>query len=173
MHPHEESDLHAAVAACDVEEVKDLLGRGPTFDSRTHFSMTPLMLAAQLGYDEIVGILVDAGQKLDVKSRVNSFGGGLTALHFAAERGRLRACQILLKAGANPNVASADKMTALNYAIHDKNEAVVQCLLENGADPNGSKTCRETPLVSAVSLKQVPILRTVNSTRQPKHPWCQ
>lgn len=159
MRPEEESDLHAAVAAGDVEELRDILRKGPIFDSRTHFSTTPLMLAAQLGYEEMAQILVNAGQEVDARSRGDSLGGGLTALHYAAERGRLSICQTLLKAGANPNLTSGDKLTALHYAIQNKSEAIVEHLLKNGADPNGSKKCGRTPLTLAASRRDVPILR--------------
>lgn len=59
-----------------------------------------------------------------------------TALSFAAERGDVEMCELLLNAGANPNYADAAGWTPFVYACAHAPEAVVQLLLDFGADVN-------------------------------------
>jgi ankyrin repeat protein len=47
--------------------------------------MTPLHLAAHLGYVEILDLLLSAGADLDSKTNID-----MTALHFAAQGGMLQ-----------------------------------------------------------------------------------
>lgn len=142
------SDLHGAVLARDLDEIEAILKRGISLDSRTHVSETPLMVAARLGYDELLAPLVNGGIRINAKSKRSSTDDGTkTALHFAAESDHLSSCQVLLKLGADPNVPSQWGFTPLCYAVQRENEILVQFLLENGANPNGSDSCGMTPLM--------------------------
>jgi ankyrin repeat protein len=80
-------------------------------------------------------------------------GDGMTALHFAAERGDAAMTEILVYAGAN--VAAVTRIghyTALHIASRAGNPAVVQALVKAGADVSArTTTSGVTPLHLAAS----------------------
>ncbi len=74
---------------------------------------------------------------------------GETPLMRAAERGNLKAVDVLLKAGAKVNMQDKDGKTALMEAADDGHNAVVQRLIEAGADINAKDEDGETALYKA------------------------
>jgi ankyrin repeat protein len=75
-----DGELVAALRARDVARVEIVLRSGASPDERVDdWAVTPLMLAAELNYPEIVQVLLDAGANLEAKDRVNA-----TALMYAA-----------------------------------------------------------------------------------------
>lgn len=100
-----QSFLHNAVAACNVDAVRLLLGRGAAPDARDRHGDTPLIYAA---------------------------------CRHSHDLAKLRdISQLLLEAGADPNLKGQDGMTALRWAvgIPSGDFRLVRLLLEHGADP--------------------------------------
>ena len=60
---------------------------------------------------------------------------GMTALHCAADNGRLEAVQYLLERGASVDVPNNSKTTALHRAAYYGHAAVARELVLHGADP--------------------------------------
>ncbi len=95
----------------------------------------------------------------------NAFDGRRTALMAAAERGDAAAIEVLLRAGADPNVPfeSGGRLesgkTALWFAISAGSADVVKKLLAAGADPNLHPPEGLPLLVLAVLKDSVPIAR--------------
>jgi ankyrin repeat protein len=61
---------------------------------------------------------------------------GDSCLHYAAMRGDLRAAQILLDAGLDPNLLGDMSCTPLHYARKLGHRNVVDLLIARGASPN-------------------------------------
>ncbi|KAK2713384.1 hypothetical protein QYM36_009299 [Artemia franciscana] len=59
---------------------------------------------------------------------------GKTALHYAAEKGNLDICQILVSYGAKVNCLTSKKLTPLHLATLHNEICVAKYLLKNGAD---------------------------------------
>ena len=55
---------------------------------------------------------------------------------YASSRGYTRACKILLRRGADPNLQAIDGATAGIFASYSGNSKIVKLLLEKGLDPN-------------------------------------
>ena len=53
-----------------------------------------------------------------------------------SKKGHNELVEVLIKAGADINTTSKQKMTALNYAINANNLDAIKLLIEKGADPN-------------------------------------
>ncbi|CAI5479714.1 unnamed protein product [Closterium sp. Yama58-4] len=60
---------------------------------------------------------------------------GRTALHWAADRGKLTMTRCLLAHGADVNQTDDEGQTPLHYATVCEHESIADLLLENGADP--------------------------------------
>ena len=54
-------------------------------------------------------------------------------MHEGAQRGFLRMCELLLRAGSNPNVLDAKSFLPLHYAAQEGHFNTVKCLLLYGS----------------------------------------
>mmetsp|Transcript_1582 Transcript_1582/g.3792 ORF Transcript_1582/g.3792 Transcript_1582/m.3792 type:complete len:189 (-) Transcript_1582:133-699(-) len=121
--------LHAPASAGNMEAVRRLLDQGAFVDELDEDGWTPLRWAVQYGQCEVVQALVDAGA--DVEART----GGKTALHRAAYMGRQDVCEVLLKAGADPNPVDDDGFVPFDivYCPKDHRDYTREVLQEYGA----------------------------------------
>jgi ankyrin repeat protein len=135
------------------ELVELLLAKGADINAMDPGGDTPLCFAAVAGTDDMVKLLIDHGAKadifvaamLDMGERVKKLlhanpdvaratdHSGATALHLAAGRGHIKAVQILLAAGADPNSSSGSGETPLQAAAYIGRHDVVKLLLDHGA----------------------------------------
>ncbi|MGQ0732574.1 MAG: ankyrin repeat domain-containing protein [Acidobacteriota bacterium] len=84
--------------------------------------------------------------------------GGLTALHFAARQGALRAVSALIDGGADVNLTSpGDGSSPLLVAIVNGHFDVAAALLDRGADPNAPNAAGVGPLYATVNVQWAPI----------------
>ena len=118
------------------------------------------------------GPFVDqSGRKVDATE-----ADGATALAWAAHRDNLETADLLLRAGANPNLANTYGVTPLTLACVNRSAAMVETLLRAGADPNQTQwtgetalmTCARTGRAEAVQIPAVSATADVNAeeTRQ-------
>lgn len=153
-----------ANAGADANAIDD----GPIIgeDGATHRfgqkGMAPLMYVANRGGDSTflceqtgenaVRSLIDNGAELDIATP-----SGETALVFAIKSEHTRAVQLLLEAGADPNVISTEQWnikygpirSALGVAIEFERPDALEMLLKAGADPNAITTSGSTALCLA------------------------
>jgi serine/threonine-protein phosphatase 6 regulatory ankyrin repeat subunit A len=61
--------------------------------------------------------------------------GGWTALHYAAQSGRVACAQLLLAHGADPNQLDSDEWLPLHVAALNDSAGVARLLLSMGCDP--------------------------------------
>ncbi len=109
--------------------------------SESKQGMTPLLLAARAGQVEELHKALSLGASVDEKSAY-----GWTALMFAAWKGHEDVIEILLDAGANPNLVSERvakntqapllETTALAQALENGHLSIARVLLARGATPD-------------------------------------
>jgi ankyrin repeat protein len=75
---------------------------------------------------------------------------GRTALHYAANEGRLQDAAALLESGADPNARDDNGFTPLHFAAGAANHEVAKLLLAAGADVNAADSDGNSPLSNAV-----------------------
>jgi len=109
-------------------------------------SLPAFVLAAKLGKPLCLEMIIrKCKPELDA-----TFGRKrLTALAWAAYKGYLRCCQILLDNGANPQARCADGLTALHLAASSGYARIVSLLLERGAQVDVKSAKGQTPLFHA------------------------
>src|SRR6266542_2479218 len=83
---------------------------------------------------------------------------GATARGWAAMRSSIAVAELLLKAGANPNLTNELGLGPLSLAITNGSVAIADLLLNNGADPNVAREDGETPLMMAARLGQTDVV---------------
>ena len=97
---------------------------------------SPVADAAQRGDLDAVRRLLREGADVNAPQ-----GDGMTALHWAAERGDASLCEVLLYAGARVDAGTRiGHYTPLHLAARAANEAVAGMLLRAGSDPNARTT---------------------------------
>jgi len=77
---------------------------------------------------------------------------GGTALSWAAMRSNLDIAELLLQAGADPNLTNEMGIGPLSLSIANGSQAMADVLLRKGADPNLARENGETPLMTAARL---------------------
>ena len=95
---------------------------------RRHPRNTPLILATELGYAEIVGLLLAADANPDQQKYK-----GVTALICAAEGGNVEIARLLLEASAHVDLLNDFGNTALARASQNGHTQVEQLLTDAGA----------------------------------------
>ena len=111
------------------------------------FRRTALMLAALLGYVEIVGRLLDyPGVEIDLQD-VN----GMTALYLAAKYDHVQIVELLLRSGARVDIGDYRVgRTALRVAAERDHEEIVRLLQKSGARIDLKDSSGGTAMLHAV-----------------------
>lgn len=126
--------LHIAVARRDTVWVRFLTARGADANLADREGLTPLIIAAQIGFPDAVPLLVAAGGRIN---QGNSRGE--TPLHFAVQRRDIATVRALIAAGADPEVQdNVTGMSPRDYARNDNRAANILAALDER--PAGATT---------------------------------
>ncbi len=131
-----------------VQGVEALLDAGAEVDARdTYTYQTPLMWATASNQSEVVDLLIQHGADVNAVSAellfsgINQGGvqgdfpnGGLTSLHHAARENALESAQLLLAAGADPDILDPQGISPLRVAATNENLDMAKLLIEGGAN---------------------------------------
>ncbi|MEM9079336.1 MAG: ankyrin repeat domain-containing protein [Verrucomicrobiota bacterium] len=135
--------------------VKVLLEAGAKFDWSAGDPV--LLAAARGGFEETVGILLDAGAPVDQAS------GGQTALMWAAAGGYEDVVELLLTGGAEvERVAGESGLDALCFAVRAGRTGVVEQLVAAGADPCAPRTPKKVT-AKAMRAGMAPLLLAIEN----------
>ena len=130
-------------------------------------SIVPIHLAAYRDKPDCVRLLIAAGAEPNLRAKDSV--SGETALLFAARKGRTQNVIALLRAGADPNLASLSSgLTALVYMAARGSVQGVAALLAAGADADvvdtasaGELTASMTPMRAAIMTGNPNVLPTL------------
>ena len=145
--------LLKAVTQGDAKAVGDYLARGLDPDTADPDGNTILMIAARLGHQELVSLLIS--RKAGVGRRSPH---GDTALMMASLKGHLAIAKLLVANGAQ---VSHPGWTPLHYAAFEGRSEVIRFLLEKGADKDGPAPNGFTPLMLAARGGHLEAARTL------------
>uniref|UniRef100_A0A1A8VCX1 Uncharacterized protein n=1 Tax=Nothobranchius furzeri TaxID=105023 RepID=A0A1A8VCX1_NOTFU len=129
-----------------------LLERGADPGHRDHDGMTPLLLAAYEGHDDVVELLLEAGADVDETAHPDgsfSSAAAVTPLLAAAAMGHMKTVSRLLFWGAAVDAIDCEGRTALCLAAARGSLEVVRALLDRGLDENHKDDLGWTPLHAA------------------------
>ncbi len=159
----------------DIEDINKVLKNG--INATNRHGKTPLMLAAearyvdlvkaliiegadvnakadydvtalQMAYDkEVIEALLENGAKINAKDK-----NGKTALANAAHYGRFEILEVLIEKGANINMEDKEGMTPLMYAAQAERTEEAELLIKAGAKLNEvSEYTKDSALIIAIS----------------------
>jgi ankyrin repeat protein len=106
--------------------------------------------------DDSASVAALLAKKVDVNAREED---GATPLAWAAVRCNVKNADLLLKAGANPNLTNEQFVGPLYLAIENGSSTIVRLLLEYGANPKIAREDGETVLMEATRLGQVDVMK--------------
>jgi ankyrin repeat protein len=160
--------LLAVARTGNVQAAQLLLDAGARVDAREAFGgQTPLMWATARRHPEMMRLLIAKGADVNARSAVRDYqrhvtaegrpksldSGGLTPLMYAARENCAACADLLLKSGADINLADPDDVSPLLVAIMNANWDLAQQLIVAGADVNQWDLYGETPLFTAINLR--------------------
>lgn len=140
--------LHYAAHAGQLDIIEYLIKQGLDIDSNSNSMGTPLMSAAAENRVDAAKVLLKNGAKVDLTNEEYYYH---SALQTAAAKGAEYMVQMLLEAGANPNIVGGAYGSPLCAAVRVGNLAIASRLLEAGADINHSKGQKGTALEYAIN----------------------
>jgi ankyrin repeat protein len=156
----------------NVEVGELLLSHGANPNAHEQWrDQTALMWAAAQKQPAMVRLLLRHGAAVEARSLVNDFtrqvtaeprmqarpSGGFTPLLYAARAGCLECAQLLIKAGADPNLGDPDGVSPLLESILNLNFDLAALLIKHGVDVDHWDTWGRSPLYAAVDLDTLPV----------------
>jgi ankyrin repeat protein len=118
------------------------------------FGRTALMVAAEVGYAEIVQLLLRTGSNPNLQDAVD-----YTALALATENSHLSTVRALIAAGAEVDREVTYGNTPLILSCEKSAVEVAEFLLMQGADPFKTNRDRETALMKASAAGSLPLVQ--------------
>ena len=126
-----------------------LLEKGADVNFKNKNNLTPLMIASQKGYLQVINILIK--YKADINLSTDQYK--TTALMFACDKGHKDAALLLIEKGADVNMQNLNGGTALMLACMQGFTGVVELLLKNGADVNAKDAYGNSAMSFAVRFE--------------------
>jgi ankyrin repeat protein len=146
--------LHEAVMKGSLPIAETLLEAGADPNRTDHEGKTPLAIAKEKGFAELVALL-QARTKVQSAQPVQPSDD----VWRAASQGRLTDLQQLMAGGADVNMTDTDKATPLHMAAAAGQMPVMKWLVEHGANLNAKRRDRSTPLLLAASAGQTDVVK--------------
>jgi len=129
--------LMDAVSYGQLPMVKLLVGAGFDINAICKLrSVTPLFLAAKMGHNGIVGLLIQKGAQLDIICKNQG-----SALHACVVHEDTETMKLLLDAGASVHVTNQRNATALHLAVRCNEAAPTRLLLQHGSKMFAEDIC--------------------------------
>ncbi len=133
---------------------RQLLDDGASLEARDRSGNMPLAIAAKNGHAGVVSLFLERKAPVDARNVAAS-----TALFMAVEEERVTAAEILLNAGADPNIAGRSGITPVGAAAYTGNSALVAMLLNKGADPKAIDATGKTAIIYAAGRAYTAVVK--------------
>ena len=153
-----ENALARAVSGDDIEEVKNLIGKGENVNGKddNYGGITPIFIAVENGSEDTAQTLLSFGAKVNARDANRQ-----TPLMRLDEDASAELVRTLIKYGAKINLTDAQGNTALILAAHSAKAEVLQTLLDHGAQVNRQNKQGQTALMNAAEADHLESVRAL------------
>ncbi|XP_074640428.1 fibronectin type 3 and ankyrin repeat domains protein 1-like [Tubulanus polymorphus] len=128
--------LHKAVIHRDIDGIEKVLNTSDVnIDVNDKSGNSPLMVASQKGYLDVVNALIKRGADVNLQDET-----GKTSLMLACYAGRLNIVEILRENQASYTIKDKNGAIAIHSACDGQNLEVIKYLIDDGADVNARDT---------------------------------
>ena len=182
---------HCVIEDCKNEVLQTMISCGAQVNAINKEGRTALMIASKSGNIEGINVLLKAGADpniidvdgntclhcsvlgnyrkevlhmiIDHSVHLNAINKKVhTALMMASERGNSDAINVLLKAGADPNIIDADGNTCLHFLVLQRcNKEVLEIIIDHGVHVNTMNKRNETALMIASAKGNTDIIKVL------------
>jgi len=149
--------LFDAIETNNIQNLQKLLDQGVDVDAHNYLDVASLRMAASGSDPAVVKLLLDCKATANLRSGFRR----RTALHAAADAGRLESVRYLVEAKACVNVRDIEGQTALMEAAYSGHEDVTGYLLEARANARMRDKYANGALETAVQEKHVKIAQMI------------
>lgn len=157
--PAGDSRLADAAMKGDQTLVQSLLAEKADVNAAQGDGNTALHWAAYRDDMQLGQLLITAKANVMAKTRI----GEMTPLHLAATNGNAEFVQVLLKAGANPNVANGNGTTPLMLAAAAGRVEAIKTLIDAGAEVNATDaTNGQTAVMFAAAMNRAAAIKLLS-----------
>jgi len=148
--------------------VRVLADKGANIDLARTDGYTPMHMAAENGYHEVVRVLTDKGADLDLADEE-----GYTAVYVAAQNDHHEVVRVLADKGANLDLAHERGGTPAFVAAYHGHLQIVRLLADKGADLDLADEEGRTPLSIATHRGHDEVVQFLSTWRQYlRHQHC-
>lgn len=146
-HRNPDLDIFEAAAIGNVAQLRNLVNQDPALvNSYSPDGFTALALAAYLGQEESVDLLISKGANVNALAKNET---GFTPLTGAASQNHNQIARLLVNNGANVNHSYEGGFTPIMHTASAGNVELTKLLLDNGADPHKKNADGKTALTFA------------------------
>jgi ankyrin repeat protein len=148
---NENTPLFSAAERGNTDIVRFLVAKKVNVNARQGNGYTPLIVAIRWGTEksqigEIARLLIDGGADVNARKPGGGWGpagsDGQTALQQAAEFGYASVVELLIRRGADVNLAFKDGRTPLYWAVKNGHKEIIETLIRSGANVNAESSGR-------------------------------
>jgi ankyrin repeat protein len=134
------------------ELVTKFLAHGADVNTHCSQGATPLIMAAYYGQVSTVKILLSAGAQVDIQDTMTKRTALIDACY---KKDRYEIIDLLLKAGANPNIQDDNNSTALEHTLENKDINSARRLISSGMNINYQGRFGLSPLAISVDAPEL------------------
>lgn len=156
--------LMQAVMEHQSQMVKTLLEDGAIVESSESGNSSPLHLAAERGYLDILELLIRSSKKINFLTSTSE-----TALHHATKANQMSSVEMLLKSKADPNISSSSQSTCLHEASKRGFTDIAKLLLARGASISKLDNLGNSALSLATAHGHQSVVELLTKQMQSEH----
>ena len=160
--PKRSLSITEAAAVGDLVSVRRIINEGGNVDEVDAKGSSALLHAAWKCYNYIIQLLLTSKVNAELRDAL-----GLSALHVSCLKGNIKAVQLLLNHGCDPNGALHPRTPPpMTFAIKG-HEDIIPLLINCGADVLNQNGIGDVPLVKVLSNGQADLVRVMLSKGKP------